>query len=465
MKPAVTATFLTPRARQASAVSIAYSRKMVGIVVGVGDAGAAQALGGPGDRVRQGDGAQPRGLAALGNVPVLAEGAGEIAAGRAERQHRRARQEVVQRLLLDRVDAEAGRAAVAGELHALAVLTGPTHKAKPALAGAHPAESRTNLALDPAVLEPGPVIDFDAIVGVHAVPAAFAKPLLKCRISCRKPRREMQCGGLARRGGRAYISGWRAGVAIRPGVEERPGSPRTAFRRLLTGGRHARTPFIPPRSRASSIRPSRMRFAALIAKMREGARPDGDVAPKVLIAPACGHRLFRRGRGHRLRRLGAARRAAEEKSSSSVRPIASPSGASRSIRPWPGARRSARSRSRATFMSGSPRPGRRRPTRGRSPASIRSRCISSCCRRCCRPRSRSCRSWSATRRRTRSPPRCGSSGAARRRRSRSPPTSRISSSRRRPARSTTTPPGGSRVSTAARSKAGAPAAICRSAAR
>ena len=120
-------------------------------------------------------GAQTRHLAALGNVPVLAERAGEVAAGRAEREHRRAGQEVVERLLLDRIDAEAGRAAVAGELHALAVLAGAAHEAKPALARAHLAEARAQAACDPPVLEPRPVPDIDAIVGVHRPSAAFAR--------------------------------------------------------------------------------------------------------------------------------------------------------------------------------------------------------------------------------------------------------------------------------------------------
>ena len=94
-------------------------------------------------------------LARLGDVPVLAELAGEVAAGRAEGQHRRARQEMVERLLLDRVDAEAGRAAVGGQ-HDLVVLAG-AHEAQTALALVQLALARAQVALDAPVLEPVPV--------------------------------------------------------------------------------------------------------------------------------------------------------------------------------------------------------------------------------------------------------------------------------------------------------------------
>jgi hypothetical protein len=50
---------------------------------------------------------QPVQVAGLRDIPVLAELAGEIAAGSAEGQNGRAGQEVVQRLLFDRIEAEA----------------------------------------------------------------------------------------------------------------------------------------------------------------------------------------------------------------------------------------------------------------------------------------------------------------------------------------------------------------------
>ena len=49
----------------------------------------------------------------LGDVPVLAELAAEVAAGGAEREDLRAGEKVVERLLLDGIDGEAGGAAVA----------------------------------------------------------------------------------------------------------------------------------------------------------------------------------------------------------------------------------------------------------------------------------------------------------------------------------------------------------------
>ena len=109
---------------------------------------------------------------------VLAEGAGEIAPGGAERQHRRAGQEMIERFFLDRVDAEAGRAAVAGQLHPLAVLARAPDEAKAALPGAQMAEARAHAALDPPVPEPGPIADLNAVVavaGAHRPSAALAR--------------------------------------------------------------------------------------------------------------------------------------------------------------------------------------------------------------------------------------------------------------------------------------------------
>src|SRR6266568_1193241 len=74
---------------------------------------------------------------------------------RAERQHRRAGQEMVERLLLDRVDAEAGRAPVGREHHR--VIMAGAHVAQPALAVMEPAIARAEIALDAAVLELVPI--------------------------------------------------------------------------------------------------------------------------------------------------------------------------------------------------------------------------------------------------------------------------------------------------------------------
>src|SRR5262249_18705447 len=88
-------------------------------------------------------------------VPVLAEAAAEVAARRAEREDRRPRQKMVERLLLDRVDAEAARAPV-GREHDLVALARPD-EAEAALPVAQLALTRTDVALEAAVRERVPV--------------------------------------------------------------------------------------------------------------------------------------------------------------------------------------------------------------------------------------------------------------------------------------------------------------------
>ncbi len=91
----------------------------------------------------------------LADVPVLAELAGQVAAGSAERQDAGARVELVQRLLLDRIDAEPGRPPVGRQHHA--VVDPLAHEAGAALALVQPAIARAQVALDAAVLERVPV--------------------------------------------------------------------------------------------------------------------------------------------------------------------------------------------------------------------------------------------------------------------------------------------------------------------
>ena len=76
--------------------------------------------------------------------------------GGAERQHRGAGQEVVQRLLLDRVDAEPTRPPVRRE-HDLVVLAG-SNEAHPALALVELAGPGAHIALDATVVERMPVL-------------------------------------------------------------------------------------------------------------------------------------------------------------------------------------------------------------------------------------------------------------------------------------------------------------------
>ena len=133
------------------------------IVVGKGDAAAAAGLGGAGDRLGRGPIGQPVELPRLRDVPVLAELAGQVAAGGAERQDRRAGQEVVERLLLDGVDAEAAGAAVGGQHHPVAAAR--PDEAQPALALVQLAQPRADVALHPPVVERMPVAAGEQVLG------------------------------------------------------------------------------------------------------------------------------------------------------------------------------------------------------------------------------------------------------------------------------------------------------------
>src|ERR1700688_3073356 len=104
-------------------------------------------------------------LSRLADVPVLAELAGQVAAGGAERQHRGAGQEMVQRLLLDRIDAVAARPAVGLE-HDLAALAG-AHETEAALSLEQLAGPRAEIALDTPLLKP--VVEAVPVLRRHRV--------------------------------------------------------------------------------------------------------------------------------------------------------------------------------------------------------------------------------------------------------------------------------------------------------
>ena len=178
---------------------------------------------------------------------------------------------MVERLLLDRIDAEAGRAAVAGQLHALAVLARAPDEAQAPLPGAHVAEARTEPAFDPPVLELRPILDVDA-VAVHASPAAFARPLLRNRPICRNRERGLQCGALARRRARAYICRQADGDRFDHDI---------LGAEMLNDVHPAQVAGLFYPAGAQSLRD-------LIRQMGKGARPDGGVAPKVVVAPHAG---------------------------------------------------------------------------------------------------------------------------------------------------------------------------------
>jgi len=124
------------------------------VVVGEGDALAAVVQGRLGDGPGHRQGAEALDLARLGDVPVLAELAAEVAAGGAEGQHAGAGVEVVERLLLDRVDAEAGAPAVGRQHHLAAEVL--ADEAEAAVAGLEVALARAEVADDPPVLRMPP---------------------------------------------------------------------------------------------------------------------------------------------------------------------------------------------------------------------------------------------------------------------------------------------------------------------
>ena len=87
------------------------------VVVGEGHALATQLPGRTGHGFRIGPLAQGIDFPRLGDFPVLAELAPQVAARRAEGKHRTSRIEMIQRLLFDRIDAEARTAAVGRRDH------------------------------------------------------------------------------------------------------------------------------------------------------------------------------------------------------------------------------------------------------------------------------------------------------------------------------------------------------------
>src|SRR5580693_7003261 len=91
---------------------------------------------------------------------------------------------MVERLLLDRIDAESGRPAVSSQLHARAVLARAAHEAQAPLSRAHLAEARADATLDPPIIELRPIPDIDAI-SVHHSFAALLREFLSFPI-CRE---------------------------------------------------------------------------------------------------------------------------------------------------------------------------------------------------------------------------------------------------------------------------------------
>ncbi len=145
------------------------------VVVGVGHALAAERFRGARDGLRAGLVHERVHLPRFGDVPVLAEFAGQVAAGGAERQDRRAGQEVVERFLFDRVHAVAAGAAPGGQ-DDLVILVG-AHEAQAALPLTQLAVAWADIALHAPVFQLVPVAgrvrgveDFLLIHGTIYVP-------------------------------------------------------------------------------------------------------------------------------------------------------------------------------------------------------------------------------------------------------------------------------------------------------
>ena len=138
------------------------------VIIGKGNTAAAKGRGRLGDGLRGSLIGQRVEVTGLADVPVLAEAATEVAAGRPEGQHRRSRQEVIQRLFLDRIDTETAGAAITGQ-HDLPVLASP-HEAEAALALVQFAQARTQITLDAPVIQSVPVAgcnDRGVLGGIH----------------------------------------------------------------------------------------------------------------------------------------------------------------------------------------------------------------------------------------------------------------------------------------------------------
>jgi hypothetical protein len=93
------------------------------------------------------------------SVWIETELAGQIASGRSERQNTRARQEMIERLLLNGIDTEPARAAIGEQLDPSSF--GPANEAQSPLAIAQFAGSWAHIALHPAVVQRVPVAGFD----------------------------------------------------------------------------------------------------------------------------------------------------------------------------------------------------------------------------------------------------------------------------------------------------------------
>ena len=91
---------------------------------------------------------------AFGNIPVLSELAGQIAAGSSKAEHAASRVEMVERFLFNRVDAKAGAAAIRRQHHRIG-LAGPD-KTQPSLSVMQPTFPRAKITLNSAIIQSMP---------------------------------------------------------------------------------------------------------------------------------------------------------------------------------------------------------------------------------------------------------------------------------------------------------------------
>ena len=151
-------------------------KKNNGIIVSKRDRAAASRHRGMRDRLRRGTILHAVERASLRYIPVLAELAGQVAAGRPEGKDRRAGKKMIERLFLDGIDAEAGRATIGREHNLIACA--PAHETQPALPLVELAVARADITLEPAVRKRVPIACRQPLDGVlcHRINA----PILSC---------------------------------------------------------------------------------------------------------------------------------------------------------------------------------------------------------------------------------------------------------------------------------------------
>src|SRR5215470_6908036 len=134
----------------------------------------------------------------------------QIAARRSEGQHARARQKMIERLLLYRIDTEAARAAIGEQFDLSAV--GPANEAQSTLAITQLARSRADIALHPAIIQRVPVFRLDdravrrlrrkRLWPVHA-------PIMRSRQICGAPASARnRCSLQSLAGAGAFVAHW-----------------------------------------------------------------------------------------------------------------------------------------------------------------------------------------------------------------------------------------------------------------